>query len=198
MSGLAALDHRLYHLLNGTWHTPVLDAVMPIFTSAPFLAAAGAVLLLGLLLRTGARGRRAVLASLLSLALTDAFTAQVLKPGFHRPRPCRSVADARLLVRCGGRNGFPSNHAANAAALAAVLACFYPRSLRAGVPFALAVGWSRVYVGVHFPADVAGGFLVGALIGGGAGWLLARPGRGARQESAPEATAGLAVGSDLG
>lgn len=193
MSGLAALDHRLYHLLNGTWHVPALDAVMPVFTSGPCLTAAGGVLLLGLILRAGARGRRAALALILAVALTDAFTAQILKPAFHRLRPCRSVADARLLVRCGGRNGFPSNHAANAAALAVVLACFFPRSRRAGVPFALAVGWSRVYVGVHFPADVVGGFLVGALIGGGVGWVFTRLDRDPGRESSPGATPGLAV-----
>lgn len=197
MSGLLALDHELYRQINGAWHVALLDRVMPVFTSATFLAVAGGLLLAWLVLRGGRRGRRAALALLLALALTDSITSQWLKPAFHRLRPCRSVADARLLVRCGGRNGFPSNHAANAAALAVVLALFYPRSKRWGAPFALAVGWSRIYVGVHFPADVAAGFLVGGVLGGGVGWLFLRPGGSAPAEMAPPGTEGLAAEPDV-
>lgn len=196
MSGPAGADLALFHVLNGEWHQPLLDVVLPIFTRSSFLAVAG-LLVAGLLVwRGGAGRRRALVAVVVALALSDFISGQILKPAFHRPRPCRSVADVRLLVHCGGRNGLPSNHAANAAAVAAVLACLVgSRSLRWTAPLALAIGWSRVYVGVHFPGDVLAGYLAGGSIGTGVGLAFLRAWRRAPEpgESGPESPGRLAT-----
>lgn len=197
---MARLDHALFHWLNGVAVNPWLDAFMRVVTSGRFWApvlVAGCALLLW---RGGRRGRVAVLAALVALALADAVAAQILKPLVGRLRPCQAAEAVRLLVSCGGRYGFPSNHAANGAAMAVALAFFYPRSLRYSLPLVLLVAWSRVYVGVHYPGDVLFGACLGGLAGLGCGWLararlLAAPRReGPRGQEPPGLAGGGAAG----
>ncbi|MDZ4124085.1 MAG: phosphatase PAP2 family protein [Hydrogenophaga sp.] len=65
--------------------------------------------------------------------------------------------------------GFPSTHATVAAAFAAAVWWSNPKSsMRWLAPFAaLAIGWSRVATGVHFPVDVLAGFVLGGTVGWG-------------------------------
>ena len=68
------------------------------------------------------------------------------------------------MLGCAGRLGFPSNHASNAAALVTflMLAKVSPKANVWLALFALAVGWSRIYIGMHYPLDIIAGFIVGA------------------------------------
>ncbi|NOT06653.1 MAG: phosphatase PAP2 family protein [Gemmatimonadales bacterium] len=118
-----------------------------------------------------ARGRRAALGYFLS-ALTGWALYGVLKAVFARPRPS-------VVPRLDGAGwwSFPSGHAMSSAiifGLAVILltdTTAYPRRVVwiRGVVFAfiLAVAFSRVYLGVHYPSDVVAGVLAGA------GWTSA-------------------------
>lgn len=104
------------------------------------------------------------------LAVSDAVTYRFLKPTFARERPCHVLEDVRTLSDyCGGDFGFPSNHAANGAAVVTAVTLALPRPRRkAAVFFALLaglVGFSRVYLGVHYPMDIAAGFCFGIALG---------------------------------
>jgi len=102
------------------------------------------------------------------VGLSDLLTVRLLKPWVARLRPCREYQDVIVVVKgwCGGDYGFPSSHAANAAAIASLLWFLAPRTWSiASVLMALMVGFSRVYLGVHYPGDVLAGFGVGALLG---------------------------------
>ncbi len=59
---------------------------------------------------------------------------------------------------------FPSGHAATAFALAAVLSRWYPRWSGVWLGLAVAVGWSRIVLGSHFPSDVLGGAVLGVAV----------------------------------
>lgn len=108
-----------------------------------------------------------------AVGIADAIGAQ-LKHLVERLRPCVTLSDVHLLGDCGRLFGFPSNHAINTAAMAAFLHALYPRTGWISWPIVALVGLARVYTGVHYPGDVMGGWLVGAIMGAGAAFLLLR------------------------
>ncbi len=172
---MSDLDHTLYHLINGVWISPVLDPCM-IFLSrandygAVWLALLGALAALG-----GRTGRWAALAGV--VALTVGFvSSEALKDLVMQPRPFTSLPEARLLVSPLGSYSFPSANVAYAFA-ASIASSLAARRLVGCVPLwgwsflalAVAISYSRVYVGVHYPSDVLGGAILGVLVG----WLIA-------------------------
>lgn len=117
---------------------------------AALLAAAG-----------GRRGRRAALRGMLSVGATSALVNQLFKRIARRERPAVEVLRSRF-GRQPISSSFPSGHSASAAAFAAGAAQEVPLL---GAPLgalAAGVGASRVYAGVHFPADVVVGAACGA------------------------------------
>ncbi|MGV9250982.1 phosphatase PAP2 family protein [Streptomyces sp. NPDC003697] len=88
----------------------------------------------------------------------------LLKLLVREDRPCRSL-HVRTLEACPapGDWSFPSNHAAIAAAAAVALVFVARRLAAVAVSAALAMAASRVWVGAHYPHDVAIGLIVGGL-----------------------------------
>ncbi|MCD6594158.1 phosphatase PAP2 family protein, partial [bacterium] len=152
-----------------------MDFIMPMFSAkAGWIPIILAILIISIW-RGGKVGRITALGVIVVFALADPLAARVLKPLFGRIRPCYALGSAvRLLWSCGGKLSFPSNHAANSAAIISVFGYFYRKSLWFGIPIALAVGLSRIYLGVHYPLDVFGGFVLGAIIGIGVAYAEAK------------------------
>jgi membrane-associated phospholipid phosphatase len=104
----------------------------------------------------------------------------VLKQALAQPRPVDLVPGIALIEASGF--GLPSGHAQGAVVLWGLLALHavwhgFRRWLWApAATLMLAVGLSRVYLGVHFPTDVLAGWAVGALVLGAAAWVLRRAG----------------------
>ncbi len=113
-----------------------------------------------------------ILLTVVGFALCDFTSASIFKPLFARLRPCYD-ADTQVFVRgvitCGGRFSFPSSHAANHFGLAA----FWYNAIRQLTGqrwrwlwyWAGLICFAQVYVGKHFPLDVAAGALLGTAIG---------------------------------
>ncbi|MEV6547474.1 phosphatase PAP2 family protein [Streptomyces sp. NPDC051597] len=94
-------------------------------------------------------------------------SSEVIKTLVVEERPCRAVKGAATsLITCpvNGDWSFPSNHATIAGGAAVALALAWPRIWALTVPMALAMAFSRVYVGVHYPHDVAVGLLLGTAV----------------------------------
>jgi undecaprenyl-diphosphatase len=108
-----------------------------------------------------------------AVGLTD-FVGGQLKWVFERVRPCRALAEAVKVEPsgCGGLFSFPSNHAANTAAIAAFLQVLYPKSGWVTWPIVALIGFARVYIGAHYVTDVFGGWMLGGVLGGGAAFAL--------------------------
>lgn len=103
------------------------------------------------------------------IAISDQ-TSNLFKYGFKRLRPCHDEHIVNLIrlvkERCGGLYSYFSAHAANSMAIA-VFFSFLLKNKFKMLPFlliiwALLVSYSRIYIGVHFPADVLTGLFFGA------------------------------------
>jgi len=93
--------------------------------------------------------------------------AHAAKAIADRPRPYQVVADAVLRQQPAHGTSFPSSHTAVTVAVVIALVPFLARPLAvAGTGYAVLVGWSRVYLGVHYPLDVLGGAGIGLAVGG--------------------------------
>lgn len=94
--------------------------------------------------------------------------ANVLKYGLKRMRPCNLDLEARFLAGCG-RYGYPSAHALNSMGVAIfvgrLLKPYFKRLIYILVFWSLLLGYSRIYVGVHYPIDVLTGFTLGIVFG---------------------------------
>jgi len=106
------------------------------------------------------------------ITLSDQITV-FFKNYFERPRPCHDEVIGHLVHTvkgaCGGAYGFMSGHAASSFALATFLIALIGDRFRYFKVFlilwAMLVAYSRVYLGVHYPADILCGALLGILLG---------------------------------
>jgi undecaprenyl-diphosphatase len=159
------VDHAVYGAVAGT-PTPLLDRAMQGLSRAAdhsklSIAASGL-----LAARAGPAGRRAAGSGLVAVAATSAFVNLLVKPLGRRRRPDRAaeeVPEARYVKMPASRS-FPSGHTAAAVAFASAAGQVLPA---AGIPLhclAAVVAYSRVHTGVHYPADVIAGALIGSVI----------------------------------
>ncbi len=112
---------------------------------------------------------------IISVAFSDQLSYQI-KHHVHRNRPCRDeVVATEIETRwhVSGNRSFPSSHAANSAALATVVGLAHPPIALLAAILSFAVGFSRVYLGVHYPLDVLAGWAIGVSSGLGF-WILFR------------------------
>ena len=159
LSEAERLDLALYAAVARTDIPALDDAMYRVSQAANYSRlwiASAALLALG----GGAKGRRAAVDGLLSLAVTATVVNAAVKPLGRRRRPERGTLLARH-VRMPRTRSFPSGHAASAFAFATGVGGTEPQigvGLRA---LAAVVAYSRVHTGVHFPGDVAIGSLMG-------------------------------------
>jgi membrane-associated phospholipid phosphatase len=129
--------------------------------------------------------------------------AHVAKAIADRPRPYQVVADAVLRQPPAHGTSFPSSHTAVTVAVAIALAPFLARPLAAtGIGYAALVGWSRVYLGVHYPLDILAGAGIGMAAAGmillAVGALLRHEGRTANGRDATPGVRAPGGGAESG
>lgn len=168
MNTLIKIDHTLFHFINNTIANPILNWLMPIVTNENNIAIPLLLFWLWLLLFQGKRGKIAAILLLFTVILADVIAAQIIKPWIGRIRPSHAMLDnINLLVSKGGKYSFVSNHAANTMAAATIIGYFYKKWKSVVIIISIIVGFSRVYVGVHYPFDVLGGWLFGYTVAWG-------------------------------
>lgn len=142
---------------------PVLDALAVFFDQA---GAHGEIwIAFTVVLLAFRRTRRAGLAMALALGLYMISGHFLLKPLFARPRPCDVRPEMLTLVARPHGWSFPSGHTSSAFAAAFAL---WRQNHRLGTPalvLAAFIGFTRLYLYVHFPTDVLGGIALGLAVG---------------------------------
>lgn len=109
--------------------------------------------------------RRRLAALLLGNALFAYLTTAVIKEVIARPRPAEVLPDIVVRLEYASGFGFPSGHTAIATAMALTLMPYTARKYQWLLWLWLAgVGFSRLYLGVHAPLDVIGGFCIGVIV----------------------------------
>lgn len=158
--------------INKEWTSPAFDTIALFIRESTFWVPIY-VFLIGLAaLNFGKKGIWWVLAIIALVGFTDFISSQIIKEWLYRPRPCRDPYMAhqiRFLAKTCGMNGsFTSSHATNHFAIAMFLFQSLKRLSRWWVlafVWAGAISYAQVYVGVHYPADILGGALLGLIAG---------------------------------
>jgi membrane-associated phospholipid phosphatase len=153
-----ALDRRLYRMINGTWGAKADLLFKGVTELGSIWASVGAAAALA------RAGRRREALDALGAAGSMWVLGQGIKRLVVRPRPYHALEGLRLLIDRPRGTSWPSSHPAVLLAFVTVATRNLDAASSTRTVAALlagAVGLSRVYLGVHYPADVAGGLLLG-------------------------------------
>ena len=139
-----------------------IDALTPFWKVITFLGNGGWFwLVVAAVLLISKKTRRTGSAALLSIAIGFLITNVLLKNMVARPRPFDAYTEIIPLITRPTDFSFPSGHTCASFACALVFFRMLPKKY--GVPAVILAGmvaFSRLYLGVHYPGDVLGGFLV--------------------------------------
>ena len=198
-TGAVGWDRSLFRILN---EVPAAAASVLTPLSHLFLPAAIIAVVVLTVVYVVARNR-SVLPVVTAVAAAGAawLLAHAAKAIADRPRPYEVMAEAVLRQQPAHGTSFPSSHTAITLAVAIALVPFLARPLAAvGIGYAVLVGWSRVYLGVHYPLDVLAGAGIGMAVAGvillALGTLLHGAGRAANGRDAATQVRAPGVGPE--
>jgi undecaprenyl-diphosphatase len=175
------VDESLFHLINERWTNPALDLFMAALSNVEIWRPLLIAVVIFMLVFGGFQGRACLFCILIALAIGEQFTG-ILKSAIDRHRP-KQVESVRLVqlqktrpafmtllkkptVRFSDQSdrkrsgpSFPSGHMMNNTAMALCLTLFSRRGWLYWIVTAL-IGYSRIYLGAHWPSDIVATFFL--------------------------------------
>ena len=178
------MDQTLFHLVNERWTNPALDLFMAAISNSQIWKPVFVVIVLIMVVFGGFKARACIICILLSLIVAEQFTG-LLKTAFDRRRP-KQVQVVRMVelqktrpmfltlfkepeIRYSDQSdrnnsgpSFPSGHMTNNTVIAVCLTLFYRRRGALYWILTAAIGYSRIYLGAHWPSDIFATFFLAA------------------------------------
>ncbi len=162
-----------------SWHHPALDPIMWLISFPPFWIPVYVAFLVAAYRRYNKKGILFILVGIgLVVLLADNIHRELFKEVFQRLRPSRNSSLEEMIHLVvppwqeefykGGKYGFISGHASNFTGIAVFVARFLNLNKNWSLAvffWALLICFSRIYLGVHYPGDIAGGIILGVLTG---------------------------------
>jgi undecaprenyl-diphosphatase len=153
-----SLDRKLFDTIHTDWKSPFLDELMPSITT--FGDDVTGIVFTGTLIAFGdEKGRDSGILSAVALTGSSLITLG-MKSAINRNRPKDPEGRTRR-----SNSSFPSGHASGAFSVATVIGGRYPKARIPAYTLASLVGFSRIYLGRHYPSDVLGGAVLGIASG---------------------------------
>ncbi|QEC65871.1 phosphatase PAP2 family protein [Panacibacter ginsenosidivorans] len=166
-------DQWLFIKINTVWTNDFLNSVYPWWRDSNTWIPLYLFLALFAFINFGWRVWPWVIFFIITVALTDQLSSNLIKNFIQRPRPCNDedfMGNVNaLLGHCSGGYSFPSSHATNHFGMA----CFIYFTMKQyfkkwGYLFfvwAATIAYGQVYIGIHYPLDILGGAVIGSLVG---------------------------------
>jgi membrane-associated phospholipid phosphatase len=165
-------DYKLFEWIHIGCQNVFFDFLLPFTRNKYFWAPVYLFLAAFMYEQFGKKSLVWMLGFFVTFALCDFTSASIIKPLFHRTRPCNDSmwfdVYRQLVPRSHGFS-FPSSHATNHYGLASfiviTLGHFSKKIKWIAFAWASLIGFAQIYVGMHYPLDILGGILIGIWIG---------------------------------